>query len=156
MKNLFIRNSKASLFILILLISGGLSACEQPSKPPTTPPNVFITNPVDAPGGGPDIDVWPETHDANGYYLEITLVGGATDLEDRTLSGSQLVWKTNQAGVQPGGPGTGEQQLGTGNSITVKLYATCSISDHLITLTATDSNGLTSFISRLIRVNVLC
>jgi len=129
----------------------------------STPPNVFITNPVDKAGSGPDLNVLATMQNAQGdWYYPITLVGGATDLEDGTLSGSRLVWKTNQAAVQPGGPGTGEQQLGVGNSINVKLYTSCSIGDysgtvdHLITLTATDSDGLIRIITRLIRVQILC
>ncbi len=122
----------------------------------STPPSVFITNPADAPGSGPDLIVDPSGNDTNGYYYLITLRGYATDVEDGTIPASSLVWKTNRAILQPGGPSTGSQTLGAGNNLAVKLYTSCGITDHTITLTATDSNGLMSSIIRIIRINLLC
>ena len=120
-------------------------------------PVVEILNPPDAPGSGPDVDVWPSTHDAHGYYYEITLRGRATDVEDGTLSGNSLVWTTDRGDVQPGAPSSGIQVLGHGNVITVKLYAKGgeAATDHIITLTVTDSDGNHSLQTRKIRINQL-
>ena len=120
------------------------------------PPVANITNP------STNLDVTPGTSDANGYYHQITLQGNASDTEDGTLTGNSLVWTTNRADVQPGGPSTGNQVLGTGTSVAnVRLYTTCNSPyfgtvDHLITLTATDSSGNTATKTRLIRVGTLC
>jgi len=120
------------------------------------PPTVTITSPAT------DLDVTPTTSDANGYYHLLTLRGSATDPEDGPLSGASLVWTTNRADVQPGGPSTGNQILGTGTSVAnVRLYTTCiypysGIVDHLITLTATDSAGNTARQTRLVRVRTYC
>jgi len=119
------------------------------------PPNVSITNPAS------DLDVTPSTSDTNGYYFQITLQGNATDPEDGPLSGASLVWTTNRADVQPGGPSTGDQVLGTGTSVNVRLYTTCTMPYfgtvvHHITLTATDSAGNRVSRTRLITVRTLC
>lgn len=120
------------------------------------PPTATITSPAT------DLDVTPTTFDANGYYHLLTLQGSATDPEDGTLSGASLVWTTNRADVQPGGPSTGNQTLGTGTSVAnVRLYTTCNAPyggtvEHLITLTATDSAGNSVTRTRLIRVRTLC
>ncbi|RIH83575.1 Flavastacin [Calidithermus terrae] len=120
------------------------------------PPTATITSPAT------DLDVTPTTSDANGYYHLLTLQGSATDPEDGTLSGASLVWTTNRADVQPGGPSTGSQTLGTGASVAnVRLYTTCASPhfgtvDHLVTLTATDSAGNAATRTRLVRVKTLC
>ncbi|AWR87162.1 S8 family peptidase [Meiothermus taiwanensis] len=119
------------------------------------PPTANITNPPS------DLVVDFNGSDANGWYYQITLQGNATDPEDGTLSGASLVWSTNRADVQPGGPSTGEQTLGTGNSLTVRLYTTCELPyfgtvEHRITLTATDSAGNRVVRTRLITVRTLC
>jgi serine protease len=67
------------------------------------------------------------------WYKEVTLVGEATDPEDGPLSGGSLVWTTSING----GP---EEELGTGESVIVRLYAPVATSTHVITLTATDSD----------------
>ena len=56
----------------------------------------------------------------------ISFTGSATDAEDGSLTGASLVWTSSSSG-----------QLGTGGSINVTLSA----GPHLITLTATDSQG---------------
>jgi serine protease len=70
--------------------------------------------------------------DGGGYYKEVTLEGEAHDPEDGDLTGHGLVWTTSING----GP---IQELGTGESLTAKLYAPESTSTHEITLTAMDS-----------------
>ncbi len=63
------------------------------------------------------------------YYNEyIEFIGSASDNEDGRLTGSSLVWTSNQVS------GT----IGTGESFSIN---TLPIGEHLITLTATDSNG---------------
>jgi hypothetical protein len=59
----------------------------------------------------------------------ITFAGSATDPEDGTLTGASLVWKSDRDG-----------QIGTGTSFSV---STLSVGTHVITLTATDSQGAT-------------
>jgi serine protease len=120
------------------------------------PPTATITSPAT------DLDVTPSTFDANGYYYQLTLQGTASDPEDGTLSGASLVWTTNRADVQPGGPSTGDQTLGMGTTVTnVRLYTTCAephfgTVDHLITLRVTDSAGNTATRTRLVRVRTVC
>ncbi len=79
------------------------------------PPTVTITNPFDG---------------ANFYLNDyIEFKGNASDNIDGELQGESLVWTSNLH--------TGE--LGTGSIIKLN---TLSIGEHLITLTATNSNGL--------------
>jgi len=59
----------------------------------------------------------------------ITFTGYAIDPEDGVLSGSSLVWVSNKDG-----------EIGTGNSIS---KSTLLAGEHIITLTATDSDGAT-------------
>lgn len=59
----------------------------------------------------------------------VNLVGSGYDLEDGALSGEALTWSSNRMGV-----------LGSGE----KISATLTVGEHLITLTARDSNGLTA------------
>jgi hypothetical protein len=126
-----------------------------------TAPVAMISTPPDMAGTGPDLYATPGTSDSNGYYLMITLVGSGTDAEDGTLTGASLVWTTNRGDVQPGGVTSGAQVLGTGASLPVKLYTTCTFPyggtvDHTITLTVTDSNSNARSVSRIIRVETLC
>ncbi len=119
------------------------------------PPTVTITNPPS------DLDVYADRSDTHGWYYEITLRGSATDPEDGPLTGDALVWTTDRGDLQPGPPATGDQVLGTGTSVNVRLYTTCSMPyfgtvEHRITLTATDSVGNRTSVVRLIRVSTLC
>jgi hypothetical protein len=124
-------------------------------------PVVMISSPADVAGSGPDASYVPSTSDANGYYQTVTLTGSAMDMEDGALTGASLEWSSNRGDLQPGGVTTGSQVLGTGTSITVKLYTSClqpygGSVDHVITLKATDSNGNVRTVSRIIRVGTLC
>lgn len=72
------------------------------------------------------------------WYKDVTLEGLGVDPEDGTLTGSSLVWKTNQTTVQ-------DEVLGTGTDLTVRLYSDdCFGTEHTIVLEATDSNGQTT------------
>ncbi len=122
----------------------------------STAPNVNIISPADQ-GGDPDVYLDPS--DVQGNKYTITLKGAATDKEDGKLSGAALVWTTDRADLQPGGPSTGNQVLGTGEIITVDLQfpVTCNAYiEHKITLTATDSNGTKSSTFRIIRFQYIC
>ena len=68
----------------------------------------------------------------------VQLVGGATDMEDRDLSGSSLSWSSNVAGV-----------LGTGISLNIVGLSSGS---HTISLTATDSLSATDIVTRMITI----
>lgn len=62
---------------------------------------------------------------------KISFIGSATDLEDGTLNGTSLVWTSSIDG-----------NIGTGDSF---VYDSLSAGTHLITLTATDSDGDTGY-----------
>ena len=84
------------------------------------------------------------------WYKDVTLTGSATDTEDGTLTGSALVWQTNQSSLQ-------SSILGTGNSINVRLYSdNCFGTMHEITLSVTDSDGNTRSVIRRIHIWTLC
>jgi len=78
-----------------------------------TPPKAIISNPANN----------------SSYDLDDSVVfnGSATDAEDGALTGASLVWNSSKDG-----------QIGTGTSLTVN---TLSEGTHIITLTATDSDG---------------
>jgi hypothetical protein len=68
----------------------------------------------------------------------ISFAGSGSDLEDGALSGSSLVWTSSLDG-----------QIGTGTGFST---SSLSVGTHLITLTATDSKGLTGSATRSITV----
>lgn len=113
----------------------------------STPPKVNISNPP-ANGGNPDLIVGCYDYDEG---FEITLRGSAYDIEDGTLKGSSLVWSTDRADYQPGNPNSGEQVLGTGESLTVELIFPHYYDKQTIKLTATDSSGTKSSSVRVIQ-----
>jgi len=95
------------------------------------PPEVTITEP---PG---DVSYTLDGYDdtLGLWYKDVALAGTAIDPEDGVLGGSALAWTTNQTGVQ-------DASLGTGESVTVRLYAESHTGvEHTITLTATDKDG---------------
>lgn len=112
------------------------------------PPTANITNPSS------DLNVDFNGTDANGQYFQITLQASASDPEGDPLT---LQWFTNLGDVQPGPPASGDQLLGTGSSVTVRLYTNCSVvsANHIITLRVFDGVN-TIFRTRQIRVNTLC
>ncbi|MEW5741220.1 MAG: S8/S53 family peptidase [Myxococcota bacterium] len=77
--------------------------------------------------------------DATGPYLNQQLVGRALDAMGAVINPATLVfeWSTDRGDLQPGGPSTGEQLLGTGANLgVVRLYCASSSTQetHLITL----------------------
>lgn len=100
------------------------------------PPTVNITTPATDSGINDNeyvIDGYDSTRGQ--WYTQVTLQGNGTDTEDGTLSGSSLVWKTNRSDLQT-------EILGTGNSISVRLYSNSSGgTNHEVSLTVTDSDG---------------
>lgn len=71
------------------------------------------------------------------YGVPLYLVGSAFDLEDGLLQGNTLVWSSDRAGT-----------IGNGAAITAAL----AVGDHLITLTATDSNGMSASSSMTVTI----
>lgn len=117
-------------------------------------------NAIDCSGSPPSVTISAPSEDvtyladgnepANGrWYKDVVLEGQATDPEDGTLSGGSLVWRTDRSDVQ-------DPVLGTGNSITVRLYGAtgCSSLQHEVTLTATDSDGNERTVVR--RITIAC
>lgn len=68
----------------------------------------------------------------------VTFSGSAVDPEDGALSGASLVWTSSLGGV-----------IGTGATISTN---TLVVGVHVITLTATDSRGATSAVSRTVTI----
>ena len=119
-----------------------------------TPPTVVITNPADNPNASePDLDVQANGSDANGPYYQITLTATATD--DETLERDKIIWTTDRADFQPGGPASGSQVLGSGTSITVKLNAGGSGITHKITLRVEDEDGQSTTDVRIIKIQAV-
>ncbi len=111
-----------------------------------TPPTVNITSPATDSGINDSEYGFDGFDDARGqWYTTVTLTGTGSDAEDGTLSGSSLVWRTNRSTLQ-------DAALGTGNSITIRLYAKEFSETHEISLTVTDSDGNTRTEKRLITI----
>ena len=109
-----------------------------------TPPTVNITSPATDSGINDSEYGFDGFDDARGqWYTTVTLTGTGADAEDGTLSGSSLVWRTNRSTLQ-------DSALGTGNSITIRLYAKEFSETHEISLTVTDSDGNTRTVKRRI------
>jgi hypothetical protein len=79
---------------------------------------------------------------ANGSYTPpgdlVVLQGSAMDMEDGSLSGGSLVWSSDRQG-----------ELGIGTSLPLNSLETGA---HIITLTATDSYGISAQTSVLIKI----
>lgn len=104
------------------------------NTPPGTP---VILEPED---GGSEFGC---CSDDLGVYAEVDLLGEAVDEEDGPLTGAALTWTTT---ADEDGDGTPETRvLGSGASLpAARLYDNGGTTQHVIRLTATDSEGLTS------------
>ena len=72
------------------------------------------------------------------WYLDLSVEGLGEDVEDGTLTGDSLIWKTNRTDIQP-------EVLGTGENPTIRLYSDdCFGAEHEIQLEATDSDAETT------------
>lgn len=130
------------------------TACSdaEPAGPATNePPTVEITTPEDDSGtDNPEYEYDGFDDSKSMWYTDVQLTGSAVDPEDGTLSGSTLLWTTDRSDLQ-------DAALGTGSSITVRLYSdVCTGVWHEITLSATDSGGETSSDVRSILIWTLC
>ncbi len=112
-----------SLAAMALLLV--VAACDTTAGVNSDPPEVTITAPL--------TDARFEQADT------ITFAGSAVDPEDGPLTGSSLTWKSSLDGT-----------IGSGETISVAA-ADLSSGSHLITLAATDSDGVTGSAS----INVL-
>lgn len=125
------------LSLLLVILAVGLAGCdssgsgmEDSGTSPT--PTATISSPAEA-------DTLEENE-------TITLIGEASDPEDGTLSGEDLVWTTR---VDDRLGAVEEKRLGTGDTLTVNL----SPALHTITLTATNSADNTDQDSASVAVN---
>ncbi len=111
------------------------------------PPTVSITSPAT------DVSLPFDGYDppfSNRIYVDVLLAGTATDPEDGSLTGASLVWTTSRSDIQP-------SLLGTGPSVSVRLYSNaCGSFEHVITLTATDSVGVSRTAVRRITIELIC
>jgi hypothetical protein len=105
-------------YLRVIASDGFLTAQAEvgPVKLPINPPQPLIAAPQDGQVFFP--------------AQAVTLNGSAYDPEDGTLDGAALTWSSDVAG-----------ELGSGASLNTTLLAT---GEHVITLTATDSDGLSS------------
>lgn len=104
-----------TLLVLVLgaAACSGETDCSVTNSCPNQPPSATITSPAD----GAVVD----------EFQPVTFTGSATDPEDGALSGGTLVWTSSLDGA-----------IGTGTSFTRNDL---SPGDHVITLTATDTEG---------------
>lgn len=111
-------------------------------NPPTadSPPTVAITSPLNNASISTGFDSLQSL-----WYIDVTLVGEATDPEDGMLTGTSLQWWSRmQSGVL-------FAQIGTGSPLQVRIYQSSCEGGHEILLEATDSAG--NGVSDIIRVN---
>lgn len=97
-----------------------------------TPPAVSISSPADGSQHN-----WA-TLDGVNEYLDIDFTGVATDSEDGSLSGSDLVWETRLAGSGS------YSQKATGASPTIRFDLILDPRTYDVRLTATDTDGMSS------------
>ncbi len=108
----------------------------------------FVTCTVTAEILTPAMNVmqYAPTIDAVGPYLTINFTGRAVDAMGTVIDPATLVfeWSTNRGELQPGGPATGTQVLGTGASLPgIRIYCAGGSTGetHIITLTVRASAG---------------
>lgn len=111
------RSVAAGAVALVLVIGGcgGSEDCSVTDSCPNQAPSATITSPTD----GASVD----------EFTAVSFQGSATDPEDGALTGSALVWTSSLDGA-----------IGTGTSF---ARNDLSVGAHVITLTATDSEGRT-------------
>lgn len=117
-----------------------------------TPPVATITSPA-MDDMGQNLDHQYDGHDdvLDLWYADIDVTGMATDAEDGNLTGTSLVWTTDRDDIHP------DANLGTGEALTIRLYSNvCTGVMHEVSLTATDSGGLTDEALRKIWIWVVC
>jgi LysM repeat protein len=115
-----------------------------PQKPDATP-EVTILSPAD------EAQFICDEYESELCYVNLTLQGRATDLEDGILKDSALIWTTDRTDIHK------DAVLGTGSSPNVRLGSDeCFGVWHKITLTATDSDGNVGESAITIATNAFC
>lgn len=104
-----------------------------------TPPEATIITPAtDSGNSDPELAYDGFDEDMGLWFKDVAVEGLGEDVEDGTLTGDSLVWKTNQVMIQP-------EVIGTGTTPTIRLYSDeCVGTEHQIRLEATDDDGATT------------
>jgi glucose/arabinose dehydrogenase len=110
------RLTKHSALVRVILALSLAAGCKSSTEPRNDPPTAHITQPT---------GVLTVAESA-----AVIFKGNASDPEDGALSGASLAWSSNLNGA-----------LGTGDSIQI---TTLSAGNQVVTLTATDSKGITA------------
>jgi hypothetical protein len=105
----------------------GVTITVQPQPGENTPPTAEITEPLD----GAEIN----------EGADVTFTGSGDDAEDGALTGASLVWTSDLDG-----------ELGTGETFVINTLG-ASAGAHVITLTATDSEGATGTATVNVTIN---
>lgn len=117
--------------------------------PSNNPPVASITIPAADTNGAFDQD--PQY--TNYWSAVVDLSGSAIDAEDGVLTGSSLVWSTDRTDIDIY---KNNPILGTGTSISPRLYVYVNdCRGHIITLTATDSDGNAAIATRKIEAGCI-
>jgi hypothetical protein len=135
----------------VLIAASLLTACATSQGANPNAPTVEILLPTEDSGPNDNAYAFDDFDaDRGQWYTEVTLVGDADDVEDGSLDGASLEWTTDRTDLQ-------DPVLGTGTTITVRLYADdCFGAEHVITLTATDAGGKTATAQRTLYIWTLC
>ena len=115
-----------------------------------TPPVVSILQPAQD-SLDYNLEYIEDGADAQGWFVNVDVIGGASDQEDGVLSDEQLIWRTNRSDLQGS-----NAPLATGQNATLKLYGGNCLEDHIheVRLEATDSDGNTR--SAIRRLAIFC
>ncbi|MEM6931308.1 MAG: hypothetical protein AAF602_30540, partial [Myxococcota bacterium] len=115
-----------------------------------SPPEVEVLTPVPLDSVDPDVTLWTTGSDAINPFVDVLLQASVSD-PDQFIADGDIEWTTSEPGVQGG-----SDVLGTGRSLTARLYTDCVSTDHEIFVRVVDDAGNVGVGRVVIRVNTLC